>query len=172
MGLSRRQLTNWSVLPQLLAHQIAWWACVLAQGWVGPAVMLAFLGVHLWVMRRQWRSEFALVVLSTVIGTGLDNALAHMGDVQYQGTVLVGLSPLWLVAIWAGFGATVRHSQSTFFGSRWAAALTGLLGGPLAYWGGEQLGVLNVTSMIAWVDVSVLWGAAMLTLESTSRRLS
>ena len=171
MGLNRRHLAKWSVLPQLLAHQIAWWTCVLAQGWVGPGVMLVFIGVHLWVMRSHWRPELALVVLSTGLGIGLDNALAQMGDVQYQGTVLVGLAPLWLVAIWAGFGATVRHSQSAFFRNRWAALLTGVVGGPMAYWGGERLGVLTVSSLIGWLDIGVLWAAAMLTLEGATRRM-
>ena len=133
--------------------------------------MALFVGLHLWMLRHRFRSELALVVLSGVVGVGLDNALALMGDVQYQGELLVIHSPLWLVSIWAGFGATVRHCQAVLFRTRWAAALTGLVGGPLAYWGGERLGVLSVLSVVSWVDIGILWMAAMLTLYSADRHL-
>jgi len=171
MSIDRKQLMQWSTLPQMATHQAAWWACVLVQGWIGPMSMGLFVALHLWMLRQKFRSECVLIVLSCVVGIGLDNALAILGDVQYQGEILVIHSPLWLVSIWAGFGATVRHCQAVLFRTRWAAAVTGLVGGPLAYWGGERLGVLDVHSLVSWLDIGILWMAAMLTLHSADRHL-
>lgn len=160
---------RWSGLPQLVVHQAAWWACVLWMGWAGPAAMLAFVGLHLWVVRQRWKTDLALVLVATVLGAALDNLLAFLGCVTYEGRLWVGLSPLWLVALWTGFGATLRHSQSALVRSAPVAVLAGAVGGPLAYRGGEALGRLDVVGTPGWCAVSVTWGVVLLLLQRASR---
>ncbi len=126
--------------------------------------MLAFLIVHLTVMRKQWKIDLSLIALSTLLGIVLDNTLAMTGCVRYVGSILVGHSPLWLVAIWAGFGATLRHSQAMLVRSMPIALMTGFLGGPLAYLGGEKLERMTVNGLYGWCAVSILWGAALFIL--------
>lgn len=154
----------------MLAHQGAWWTCVLVMGWVGPASMLAFLVLHLALTRDEMALELRLVALSAGIGTGLDNLLAVSGLVTYQGSPVVGLSPLWLVAIWAGFGATLRHSQAFFVRTRLHGILTGALGGPLAYMGGTKLGALSVHGPLGYLGVGLTWLGAMVALQGAARR--
>ena len=149
--------------PQFLLQQVAWWACVLWMAWIGPIVMLAFIALHLVVMRHVWRLELGLVLLSALLGLALDNTLAALGSVTYVGELLVGRSPLWLVAIWAGFGATLRHSQRVFMTSGRAALISGLLAGPLAYFGGEKLERLIIHGSAGLVAIGLLW-ALVLTL--------
>ena len=132
--------------------------------------MVAFLLVHLALTRDEAAVELRLIVRSMVIGVLLDNALAIGGLVTYEGAPLVGLSPLWLVAIWAGFGATLRHSQGLFVRSPLHATLTGLVGGPLAYMGGTKLEALSVHGIAGYVAVGALWWLAMILLERSVRR--
>lgn len=165
------RLRSWSGLPQMVAHQVGWWACVLWMGWTGPVVMLAFLALHLRLTRSAWRPEVALIAGSTVIGIAVDNALFAAGAVSYEGTILVGFTPLWLVSIWAGFGATLRHCQAVFVQSPRVALLTGCLGGPAAYWGGERLDRMVIGEPAGWVAVSVTWTAALLALQWLSSTL-
>ena len=155
---------SWSLLPQMVCQQAGWWACVLWMGWWGPFVMLGFLGLHLRMTLPYWRTETVLILISTVLGIGLDNTLAALELVTYVGDQRIGFVPLWLVAIWAGFGATLRHSQQVFVHNIRNAALTGFLGGPMAYLGGEKLERLTVHGLEGWIGVSLLWGVALLTL--------
>ena len=157
-------LRSWSGIPQLVFHQAAWWACVLWKGWWGPVLMLLFVLIHLGIMRSQWRGELRLILLSTLVGIGLDNALAAAGAVTYVGEIVVGGVPLWLVSIWMGFGATLRHSQAVLVRSLPIALLTGSVGGPLAYFGGQRLGCLVVTGMWGGLAISVLWTIALVIL--------
>lgn len=166
---SRPAALRWSGLPQWGAQQAAWWACVLWMGWAGPAAMLAFVGLHLVVLRRQWKAELALVCGATVLGAALDNGLALGGWVAYEGTLRVGHAPLWLVALWSGFGATLRHSQAALVRSVPVALLAGAVGGPLAYRGGEALSRLDVLGTPGWIAVSVSWAVALVLLQRASR---
>ena len=167
----KQRLRSWSGLPQMIAHQLGWWACVLWMEWSGPCVMAGFLLLHLGLTRTAWRPEVALIAASTVIGIAVDNTLFTLGAVSYKGTLLVGFTPLWLVSIWAGFGATLRHCQAVFVQSPKAALLTGCLGGPAAYWGGERLDRMVIVDPAGWVAVSVTWTVALLALQSLSSTL-
>jgi hypothetical protein len=134
--------------------------------------MMAFLVLHLAMTWGEAVHELRLIALSLGLGVVLDNLLAAGGLVTYEGSLLVGLSPLWLVAIWAGFGATLRHSQSLFVRTRLHATLTGALGGPLAYMGGTKLGALSVHGTAGYMGVGVTWLLAMLALERAIPRNS
>ena len=139
-------------------------------GWTGPAVMLLFLIAHLRMTRRNAKMECILILASTIIGLILDNVLAATGAVAYTGTLTIGKSPLWLVSIWAGFGATLLHSQNVLIRTRRFALITGCLGGPAAYWGGEKLARLDVNGPAGWVAVSATWTIALLCLEWIANR--
>ena len=168
---SRLRPPTWSGWPQLLCHQAGWWACVIWMGWLGPAAMLGFIIAHLWITRTRLAQESIMVVAATLIGIALDSSLSLMGAVAYVGVLKIWASPLWLVAIWAGFGATLMHSQAVFVRTRLTALLTGALGGPAAYWGGERLERMSVMSELGWAYVSVGWTSALLLLFALSSRL-
>ena len=159
-------LRAYSGAPQFALQQVAWWACVLWMSWFGPAVMLLFIGIHLVVVREQWRLELMLVMLSGGLGLCLDTVLFRTGSVSYVGDLVLGGVPLWLIAIWAGFGATLRHSQRLFMDSAKSAALSGLLCGPLAYWGGEKLERLTIHEPSGYVFVALLWAGVLLALHA------
>ena len=161
---SRLAATWWSTWPNLVCHQIAWWICVLCMGLIGTGAMLLFIGAHLGLLRPSNQRELKLVLVSAIVGLCLDNILGAFGFVSYEGHYWIGFMPLWLLAIWAGFGATLRHGQKVLVKTQLYAALTGFLGGPLAYLGGEKLSRLDVQGSIGWFMVSVTWGAAMLIL--------
>lgn len=162
-------LKNWSYLPQAVCHQAAWWACVIWMGWIGPIAMGVFLAAHMAFCRKQWAAECTLIAAATGVGVVVDNVLASIGAVEYVGSITVGSSPLWLVSIWAGFGATLRHSQHILVRSRRHALLTGALGGPAAYWGGERLERMTISDVQGWFAVAVTWTAALLILEAIAR---
>lgn len=162
---------RWSGWPQLVVHQAGWWACVIWMGWLGPTAMLGFIGAHLFLTRARLAQESTMVVAATLIGIILDSSLSLMGAVSYVGDRYVWASPLWLVAIWAGFGATLMHSQAILVRTRLTAFLTGALGGPAAYWGGERLERMSVMSDLGWAYVSASWTVAIILLHMLSSRL-
>ena len=131
--------------------------------------MALFLGLHLYVTRSHWKRETRLMVWSTLVGLALDNSLAAIGSVTYVGDLFIGYCPLWLAAIWTGFGATLKYSQSILVRTRYHALATGFLGGPLAYLGGEKLARLTINGTEGLLAVSLTWGAAMYILYRLSK---
>ena len=165
---------SWSAAPQFVFHQIGWWACVLLMGWKGPLIMLLFIALHLWMTRSTWRDEAWIAVVATIVGIFVDNSLHYAGAVVYVGELTVGGSPLWLVAIWTGFGATLKHHQSLFVRRKSNALLIGCLGGPLAYLGGVKLERFTVDGVMGWLCIALAWTVAMsllfLTVKGVDKR--
>ena len=140
-------------------------------GYTGPLVMLVFLALHLYMTRNVWRDEALIAVIATLVGIAVDNGLYGVGAVSYVGDITIGYSPAWLVAIWLGFGPTLRHSQSIFI-RRWInTLLVGFIGGPLAYYGGVKLARLSVNGVSGWLWISVAWAMAMSIFFLTARKM-
>ena len=169
--LQRPTIWRWGGAPQWLSHQAAWWACVLGVGWVRPSAMAMFVAVHLWFERRALRQELVMLVWAVGVGLATDATLAATGSVTYFGGMrLVGV-PLWMISLWAGFGATALHSQFALLRTRGLATAVGAFGGPAAYLGGERLGCMEIHGLEGALAVGAVWSIALGLLSERARAL-
>lgn len=158
------------------AQMVAWWACVLLADAGRPALgslaMLAFVAAHLLL---GGRADARLIAAAAVTGLFADSALVLSGAIAFPERTRLGpWSPLWMAALWAGFGAQLRHSLAWLVRSPVRAAVAGAIIGPLAYVGGEGLGVMEIggprASALAAIGVAWCIALAVLARAAWSRR--
>lgn len=89
-------------------------------------------------------AEARLLASAGAIGFAWESLLVGAGLVSYpSGTLLQGMAPYWIVAMWLLFATTLN------VGMRWlrrhpAMAVTaGAVGGPLAFWAGASAGAVS-----------------------------
>ena len=104
-----------NVFLNFLAFQAGWFATVLgaANGapWLGPAVVLAVVALHLRFTRRPG-AEARLVACAVLLGLVADSLLLATGWIAYpNGNWLPGLAPYWIIALWALFATTFNVSM-------------------------------------------------------------
>jgi hypothetical protein len=147
----------------VVLFQAAWFAAVLgaARGefWLGPFAMLPVLAIHL-ALRGYWQGELKLLLAAgmlgflfdtTVVLAGVFTPLAHLFPRPF--------SPPWMVCLWLNFAATLNVSLSWLHGRYPLAALFGAVGGPLAYYGGAQLGATEgVPTASGMLILALGWG--------------
>ena len=126
-------------------------SCVLLMGWSGTTVMLGFVPSLIHYASIPERQP--LVFISLSIGLVLDNTLAFTGQVSWH--VFIGRCPIWLAAIWAGFGQ-LRYSQRILVAN---VCSTGLSVVPSLTWR-RKLERLAVNGRLIGRRPS-LWGIAM-----------
>lgn len=156
-----------ALLLNLLAFQIGWFACVLAAArdlpWLGTAIALLIVA---WHVRRLPEPviEFRLVLLIGLLGLLLDSLPVLLGLIDYaSGTLIAGLPPHWIVAMWLLFATLPNISLRWLAGRPALAALLGALGGPLAYYAGVALGAAQFSAP-PWQPLALLainWAIAM-----------
>ena len=97
------------------------------------------------------------VAAAGALGYGADSALVLGGWLDFPEHARLGwLTALWMVGLWVGFAATLRHSFRLVLGRPLVAALLGASGGPFSYFAGERLGALSLGEG-ALFAVSVEW---------------
>jgi len=150
----------------VVLFQLGWFACVLGAAndlpALGPIVVLGVVAWHL-LSSKQPGAEFALVVAAVVIGALFETLLVWGGWTRFEnGVPAAGLPALWMIAMWPLFATTLNVSLRWMRGRPVLAALFGLIGGPLAYFGGAQLGALELATLSVALTVIGL-GWALLT---------
>ncbi len=189
--------STWDLVLNLALFQLGWWALVLsaAHGYpgLGLAIVTLILAWHLGRV-RPLASEALLIALAALMGLAFDGLLLNAGWVSFAppdptpdlarmpASDLAGaagsahLPPLWMTALWANFATTLNLSLAGLQTRPWLAALLGLVGGPLAYWGGAGLGAMTfVAPLPAFITLALGWALLtplLLTLAATLARRS
>jgi hypothetical protein len=154
-------------LINVAAFQMCWFAAVLGAAagipLLGPAFAALWLPLHIVATKSSALVELKLIVAAGVLGYALDSALVLGGCLSFPPQAEFGTpSTLWMVSLWLGFAATLRHALGWLRGRYAVAALLGALFGPLAYWGGSKLGAIVLSEPgVSLTAVSAEWLIAM-----------
>lgn len=159
-----------------LAYQVGWLSSVLGGArempWLGPAVILLALVVHIQLARRRL-GEILLILCCATIGALFDSALVAAGWVQYSSGMFNELAaPYWIITLWMLFATTLNVSMRWLRKREALAAVFGFLGGPLAYLAGEKLGgIILVDQSAALLALGIGWSIMMPVLLRLSESL-
>lgn len=164
------------ILVNFIAFQFGWFSSVLGAArdmpWLGPAVFLAVLLVHLRQARRP-ELELGLVIACGVIGTWFDSLLVASGWVTYpSGQFSPLMAPYWIITMWMLFATTLNSSMGWLRGRYLLASALGGIAGPSSYLAGQKLGgIIFVEFWPAIVALSVGWALVMPLLMALAERL-
>ncbi|GIX35196.1 MAG: hypothetical protein KatS3mg126_0975 [Lysobacteraceae bacterium] len=149
----------------LVGFQLVWIASVAGAAagmwWAGPACLVLF-AVLQGALGPDGRRDLRLLGLCVLIGLVVDTVWIRAGLMRFAAPVpFPGLAPVWILAMWAGFGLTLRHSLAVLQGRPWLAALLGLAGGPAAYLAAERAwgAVAIAEGPLPWVGLALAWAA-------------
>jgi hypothetical protein len=162
-------------LINFVAFQLGWFACVLSAAngmpWLGLLVAGLIVVIHLQKAARPAR-EAQLVFLAVLAGLIFDSLLVLSGWLQYPGGTLVpGIAPYWILAMWALFATTLNASMSWLKSSLLLASVMGAIFGPLSYVAGQRLGALEFINFPAsMIALSFIWALAMPLLMYAANR--
>lgn len=158
-------------------YQLGWFAAVLGAAWgwpmAGAALAITLAAAHVWLAPDRSR-EVVLVGVTLAIGAAVETWQMAAGTYASMAGAPPGvIPPAWLLALWAQFATTLRHSLWRVIERPLIAALFGALGGPVAFLAGERLGAVTLTRPLGpgLVRLAAAWAAALVVLSVTTRRL-
>lgn len=156
-------------IKNLVLFKLGWVACVMlaaaGQPVMATLVVAAVVVAHLATVPVKSK-ESMLLVSAAVIGMTWESLLVRFGIVSYPGyTVAAALAPYWIVAMWVLFATTINHGLRWIKRSWIVASAAGLIGGPLAFFSGAQLGAVEFSNtLLALVSIGVGWAVLLPTL--------
>lgn len=158
-------LRRFSTPINFITFQLCWFGCVLGaandMGWLGPVLVLITVPLQVHYLAVNRRVEYIFVLLGGTGGFVLETLMIRGG--VYVPIGGGSIAPLWMTALWLNFGPLVSLSLSWLKGKYWLAAVLGGLAGPVAYWGGEKLGALNVAELFTqgYVPLALMWALVL-----------
>jgi len=146
----------------IFGFQVSWWICVLGvkYGWpyLGPTMMAIYLLIHLYYFRVN-QSEIIFIILVGFIGTIVDTIFLQSSLIIYYGLTVSYIAPIWIIAMWLGFAATMNHSFSWVNGKWLIAFIIGAIFGPLSYIAGIKFDALFFQETIFSILIlAIVWG--------------
>ena len=151
----------------IIGFQIGWWFCALgAQNsldYIGPIYMLAFVITHMVFFSKKY-SEFILIIIGIFLGLIVDSSLKYFNIINYLSTdIQATLAPLWIVAMWGGFCATLNHSLSWLKNRLLASFILGAVFGPLSYIAGLKMNIIFfiISPINAVIVLAIVWGISI-----------
>ncbi len=165
------------LVANFLGFQATWFACVggaaLGHPLLGPLVAVLWLSLHLAFAAvtlpglagrtGQRMVELRLLSAAAAVGYLLDSALTLAGAFAFpERAGFAAPTTPWMVALWAAFAATLRHSMNWARRRYALAAIAGAVFGPLAYRTGDALGAVSLAPLpFGWLAVAGEWVLAM-----------
>ncbi len=168
-----------------IGYQVVWFVAIIGGGrdlwWPGVVAAMIFILQHLTTGNRQPMDraiDVRLLAVALLIGVLLDGSLARNGLADYAGDAFAlpsGGAPLWILALWASFALTLRHSMFVLIRYPAVAFVVGAVFGPLAYLGAGRAWSAIMFTAPQWKPLAALsigWGIALLTLSLLVRHWS
>ena len=154
-------------LINVLLYQAGWFCCVLGAAWdypvTGALSALALAAVHL-LLACSRKDEAVLMLCACLLGVGVDSLQQGLGVFTFRSHPGWPLwLPLWVFVIWLQFATLFRYALYWLSGRYLLASLLGMVGGPLAYWGGSRLGAAVLGKGPVWSLLSLALAWALVT---------
>ena len=158
-----------ALLPSALnfaAFQACWFASILGAAagaaWLGPVAVGLWMAAHLPSLGNERGVEWRMLLLAAALGWVVDSLLAAGGWLAFPVAAPAWGSPIWMMALWVGFAATLSRSLGWLNGRYAVAALLGLVGGPAAYYTGARLGAVELPQgWVSALNVGLAWALAL-----------
>lgn len=146
-----------------IMFQAGWFACVLSAAnhmpWIGAVISLAILALHIFIANDHVK-EILFILSAMAIGLVWESLLVQSSWIGFtSGYFLADLAPYWIVLMWGLFASTINVSLSWLKTKLMLASVLGAVGGPMAYYGGQKLGAVQLLSMThILVALAIGWG--------------
>lgn len=158
-------MTRANILNFVL-FQLVWfcavWGASSGNMWLGPATVLGFVVLHLWMIPAGTGRgrELGYVLSVGLVGALADSTLHLIGATSYPTSHEVWpfqVVPPWIVSLWIAFALLPRFSLAWLAGRPVLGFVFGALGGPLSYLAGTRFGSVAVgeSSLLTWCALSV-----------------
>jgi hypothetical protein len=112
-------------------------------------------------MAGRLKLSLPLALSALLIGIIGDALLVQLNLLEFPPYPNIGGTPLWMVSLWVCFGIMLRPVFEWFLDHCMRSILGFSLGGVIAYWSGQQLGVLEFTnSWTTALGIAAEWAIA------------
>lgn len=160
-------MSKLKIFLTLSGYQLTWLMCVFGEllyksylpGLITGAV---FLFISFFYSKSKKKFMIIIICIS-LIGYLFDSVLVFLRIYTFETSLYFGLLPVWMIVLWPSF--SILFDEVFVFFSKYkliGVLLSGTLG-PLTYYSGSPLGLININQLTLFVILMIIfWSSLMI----------
>ena len=145
----------------LTGYQLTWLACVFGEKNFSFPMLGLWIGIIFFVtyfyFNHNKQKFIQISLLISVPGYMFDSLMVYFQIYEFESIIIFGTLPLWMIILWLSF--SILFDEILIFFKNYkilGIILSGILG-PLTYYLGEPIGVLNIYNLYAFIILMILF---------------
>ena len=154
------------IFLMLSGYQLTWLMCVFGELWYSsflPGLVCGLLFLTIcFVNSDNLKKTIQIVFLISLIGYLFDTSLVFFKIYNFQTSLYIGVLPIWMLVLWPSFA--ILFDEILIFLSKYkiiAAILSSILG-PLTYFAGSPLGLININNLFVFFILMIFFWAFLM----------
>ena len=150
----------------LTGYQITWLACVFGEKNFSSPFIGFFVGLFfilIYFLFSDSKKKLSFVVISIAIpGYTFDSLLVYFSIYEFLSIYYIGVLPIWMIVLWISFA--ILFDEILVFLSKYkiiAVLLSSILG-PLTYFAGSPLGLININNLFLFITLMIVFWAILM----------
>ena len=150
----------------LSGYQLTWLMCVFGEllynsYLLGLICGLLFLTIC-FINSDNKKKTIQTVLLISILGYLFDTILVFFEIYNFKTSLYIGVLPIWMIVLWPSFA--ILFDEILVFLSKYkiiAVILSSILG-PLTYFAGSPLGLININNLLVFFILMILFWAILM----------
>ena len=154
------------IFLMLSGYQLTWLMCVFGELLYDsflPGLICGLLFLTIcFVNSDNKKKTIQTVLLISILGYLFDTILVFFEIYNFKTSLYIGVLPIWMIVLWPSFA--ILFDEILIFLSKYkiiAVILSSILG-PLTYFAGSPLGLININNLVVFFILMILFWAILM----------
>lgn len=154
------------IFLMLSGYQLTWLMCVFGELLYNsylPGLICGLLFLTIcFINSDNKKKTIQTVLLISILGYLFDTILVFFEIYNFKTSLYIGLLPIWMIVLWPSFA--ILFDEILIFLSKYkiiAVILSSILG-PLTYFAGSSLGLININNLLVFFILMILFWAILM----------
>ena len=159
-------MSKFKIFLMLSGYQLTWLMCVFGELLYNsflPGLICGMLFLLICYVDSVNKNKTIQTVLSiSIMGYSFDTILVFFEIYNFQTSLYVGVLPIWMIVLWPSFA--ILFDKILVFLSKYkiiAVLLSSILG-PLTYFAGSPLGLININNLFLFFTLMIVFWAILM----------
>ena len=154
------------IFLMLSGYQLTWFMCVFGELLYNsflPGLISGLLFLIICFINSDNKKKTTqIVLLISILGYLFDTILVFFEIYNFKTSLYIGVLPIWMIVLWQSFA--ILFDEILIFLSKYkiiAVILSSLLG-PLTYFAGSPLGLININNLVVFFILMIVFWAILM----------
>lgn len=154
------------IFLMLSGYQLTWLMCVFGELLYNsylPGLICGLLFLTIcFINSDNKKKTIQTVLLISILGYLFDSILVFFDIYNFKTSLYIGVLPIWMIVLWPSFAILFDEILIFLYKYKIIAVILSSILGPLTYFAGSPLGLININNLLVFFILMILFWAILM----------